>query len=136
MQLQKVHLEQRQSSLSEMAKKIIAKARLVMMDQLPVSEMGILKNYLVSQELDGLCLNMKKEKIHINNISTYCYYSTDAGTWFILLEVVAALERAVFDDKRKWIHDAVEIINICRHPSVVYCYSIFFFQAYIITGND
>ncbi|CAN6446135.1 unnamed protein product [Victoria cruziana] len=94
LQLQKVHLEQRQSSLSEMAKKIIAKARLVMMDQLPVSEMGILKNYLVSQELD------------------------DAGTWFILLEVVAALERAVFDDKRKWIHDAVEIINICRHPSV------------------
>ncbi|KAF3786721.1 RST1 protein [Nymphaea thermarum] len=82
LQLKKMHPQQGQSSLPEIAKKFIARARLTVLDQLPVSEMGILKS-----------------------------------AWFMLLEAAAALDHAALDDKRKWLHDAVEIIYMCRHPS-------------------
>lgn len=75
----------------EMLKKIQAKAKLVKIGSMQLSELGKLKSLLLNSESQGI--------------------------WDVLIEVVAALQQAEGSIKRQWLIDAVEISCVSSHPS-------------------
>ncbi|KAG6720020.1 hypothetical protein I3842_03G037400 [Carya illinoinensis] len=75
----------------ELIKKMQAKAKLVSMGSLPLTELGRLKAYIFNSESHGI--------------------------WDVLIEVVAALQHAEESVKRQWVVDAVEVSCISSYPS-------------------
>ncbi|CAI0456219.1 unnamed protein product [Linum tenue] len=72
-------------------KKIHAKSKLARTGSIPFIELGKLKSSLLNSKSDGV--------------------------WNVLIEVVAALQRADGSVKRQWLVDAVEISCVSTHPS-------------------
>ncbi|CAK9161770.1 unnamed protein product [Ilex paraguariensis] len=91
LQVSEFSLIEGNSPFFEVMKKIQAKARLVRMGCIPLSELGTLKAYI---------LNYKSEAI-----------------WDVLVEVVATLHHAGGSIKRQWLADAVEISCVTSYPS-------------------
>ncbi|KAE8021495.1 hypothetical protein FH972_007379 [Carpinus fangiana] len=75
----------------EAVKKIQAKAKLVRIGSLPLTELGRLKAYILNSE--------------------------SRGVWDVLVEVVAALQHAEGSVKRQWVVNAAEISCISSYPS-------------------
>ncbi|XP_059670118.1 protein RST1 [Cornus florida] len=76
---------------SKVVKKIQARAKLVCVGSVPLSELGKLKAYLLNNKSHGI--------------------------WDVLVEVVAALQHAEGSVKRQWLLDAVEISCVTKYPS-------------------
>ncbi|XP_031286525.1 protein RST1-like isoform X1 [Pistacia vera] len=77
--------------LTEVLKKIQAKAKLVRIGSFSLTELGKLKAYILNFE--------------------------PLGIWDVLIEVVAALQHADESVKRQWLVDIVEISCVSRYPS-------------------
>ncbi|KAK8631468.1 hypothetical protein V6N13_028254 [Hibiscus sabdariffa] len=75
----------------EVLKRIDAKAKLVRIGSIPLTELGKSKSYLLNSE--------------------------PLGTWGVLIEVVATLQHAEGSVKRQWLIDAVEISCVSSYPS-------------------
>ncbi|PPR81272.1 hypothetical protein GOBAR_AA39444 [Gossypium barbadense] len=75
----------------EVLKKIQAKAKLVRIGSIPLTELGKSKSYLLNSE--------------------------PLGTWGVLLEVVATLQHVEGSVKRQWLVDAIEISCVSSYPS-------------------
>ncbi|XVF58011.1 hypothetical protein PTKIN_Ptkin07bG0028200 [Pterospermum kingtungense] len=91
--LQVSHLYPGQGDIQfvEVLKKIQAKAKLVRIGSIPLTELGKIKSYLLN--------------------------SKSPGTWSVLLEVVATLQHSDGNVKRQWLVDAVEISCVSSYPS-------------------
>ncbi|MCL7043378.1 hypothetical protein MKW94_013584 [Papaver nudicaule] len=76
---------------TELVKKIQARSRLVMTGCIPWAELGKMKFYILNSEL--------------------------VDVWDVLVEVVAALQRADGSTQRKWLVDAMEISCMTSNPS-------------------
>ncbi|XP_020534243.1 protein RST1 isoform X3 [Jatropha curcas] len=85
------NLVQGDGQFNEVLKKIVAKAKLVRIGSIPLSELGRLKAYILNSKFHGI--------------------------WNVLLEVLAALQCAEGSVKRQWLVDAVEISCISSYPS-------------------
>ncbi|XP_044502428.1 protein RST1 isoform X3 [Mangifera indica] len=91
--LQVSHMDQAQDDfqLSDVLKKIQAKAKLVRVGSFQLTELGKLKAYILNFE--------------------------PLGVWHVLVEVVSALQHADEIVKRQWLVDIVEISCVSRYPS-------------------
>ncbi|GAY46821.1 protein RST1 [Citrus sinensis] len=90
--LQVLHVNPLQGDvqLSEVVKKMQAKAKLVRIGSFPLTELGKLKAYI---------LNFKS-----------------LGVWDVLIEVVAALQHAEEGVRRQWLVDTIEISCVSCYP--------------------
>ncbi|XP_038982948.1 protein RST1 isoform X2 [Phoenix dactylifera] len=77
---------------NEVAKRILAKARLVRIGCAPVSELGELRAYILNAKTEGIW-------------------------WSVIVEVVAAISSAEVGIKRRWLFDALEICCITEYPA-------------------
>ncbi|KAF8408286.1 hypothetical protein HHK36_007435 [Tetracentron sinense] len=93
LEVPEVALVQGGGKFIELVKRIQARARLVRIGCIPLSELGKLKAYILNTKSDGI--------------------------WDVLVEVVAALQYAEGSIKRQWLADAVEISCITKYPSTV-----------------
>ncbi|XP_043808563.1 protein RST1 isoform X3 [Manihot esculenta] len=92
LQVPLVNLIQGDEQFNETLKKIVAKAKLVRMGSITLTELGRLKAYILN--------------------------SRSYGIWNVLVEVVAALQYAAEGSvKRQWLVDAVEISCVSSYPS-------------------
>ncbi|XP_043707046.1 protein RST1 isoform X3 [Telopea speciosissima] len=78
------------SHFTELVKRIQARAKLVMIGSIPLTELGKLKASILNTESDGI--------------------------WDVLVEVAAALQYADGGIKRQWLIDVVEISCITKYP--------------------
>ncbi|XP_010936627.1 protein RST1 isoform X1 [Elaeis guineensis] len=76
----------------DVAKRILAKARLVRIGCAPVSELGKLRAYILNAKTEGFW-------------------------WSVVVEVVAAISSAEVGIKRQWLCDALEICCITEYPA-------------------
>uniref|UniRef100_F6HUW7 Protein RST1 n=1 Tax=Vitis vinifera TaxID=29760 RepID=F6HUW7_VITVI len=91
LQVLEADLVQGDDHFIQVAKKIQARARLVKIDSIPLTELGRLKAYILNTGSHGI--------------------------WDVLIEVVAALQHAEGIVKRQWLVDTVEISCITNYPS-------------------
>ncbi|KAF2308489.1 hypothetical protein GH714_009954 [Hevea brasiliensis] len=91
LQVPPVNLVQGDEQFNEVLKKIVAKAKLVRIGSITLTELGRLKAYILN--------------------------SRSHGIWNVLVEVVAALQYAEGSVKRHWLVDAVEISCVSSYPS-------------------
>ncbi|XWS44143.1 hypothetical protein CRYUN_Cryun15aG0019200 [Craigia yunnanensis] len=91
LQVSHLHSVQRDIQFVEVLKKNQAKAKLVRIGSIPLTELGKIKSYLLNSE--------------------------SLGTWGVLLEVVATLQHSDGNVKRQWLVDAVEISCVSSYPS-------------------
>ncbi|GMJ04271.1 ECERIFERUM 13, RESURRECTION1 [Hibiscus trionum] len=85
------HLDSGDVTFVEVLKRIQAKAKLVRIGSIPLTELGKSKSYLLNSE--------------------------PLGTWGVLIEVVATLQHVDGSVKRQWLVDAVEISCVSSYPS-------------------
>ncbi|KAK8604217.1 hypothetical protein V6N13_099166 [Hibiscus sabdariffa] len=85
------HLDSGDVSFVEVLKRIHAKAKLVRIGSILLTELGKSKSLLLNSE--------------------------PLGTWGVLIEVVSTLQHAEGSVKRKWLIDAVEISCVSSYPS-------------------
>ncbi|XP_058188186.1 protein RST1 isoform X3 [Rhododendron vialii] len=84
-------IEERDRDFSEVVKKTRAKARLIKIGSIPLSDLGKLKVYLLNTKSDGI--------------------------WDVLVDIVSALQHVEGRIKRQWLLDAVEISCVTCYPS-------------------
>ncbi|XP_039008484.1 protein RST1 isoform X2 [Hibiscus syriacus] len=85
------HLDSGDVTFVEVLKRIQAKAKLVRTGSIPIAELEKSKSYLLNSE--------------------------PLGTWGVLIEVVATLQRVEGSVKRQWLVDAIEISCVSNYPS-------------------
>uniref|UniRef100_A0A2P2K6W6 Protein RST1 isoform X1 n=1 Tax=Rhizophora mucronata TaxID=61149 RepID=A0A2P2K6W6_RHIMU len=98
LQVPVMDLAQGDSLPMEVLKRVLAKAKLVRVGSFSLTEIGRLKSYILN--------------------------SNAHGTWSVLVEIVAALQRGERSFKSQWLVDAIEISCISSYPSTVYNYTI------------
>ncbi|XP_038703770.1 protein RST1 isoform X2 [Tripterygium wilfordii] len=91
LQVSHVDLEGREGPSAEVLKMIQAKAKLVGIGSLPLTELGKLKAYILNSKPHGM--------------------------WDVLVEIVAALQLAEGSVKRQWLVDVVEISCVSSYPT-------------------
>ncbi|KAL3526395.1 hypothetical protein ACH5RR_011051 [Cinchona calisaya] len=91
LQTSEMNFMEENGQLFEVVKKIQAKARLVQIGSIPLSELGKLKAYM---------LNVRSQVI-----------------WNVLVEVAATLQQAEERVKRQWLFDTLQISCVTSYPS-------------------